>query len=649
VLRVLENVSTDPAGAGFDSAVLDSLSSQIAVLDSAGVIVAVNRAWRRFALENAVLPGAAPRHTEVGCNYLAVCDAGDGAHAAAAGIRRVLRGEAEEFTLEYACHSPQQRRWFLMAATPLDGAGRGAVVAHTNITARKLAEEALRQSEARNRALVSAIPDLIFTIGRDGEYLDVHAADPGMLMLPPEAFLHKRIGDIMPAPLADAFLATIAETLDSGAMREMRYWLPQGTGERYYEARIAPAGADSVVAIVRDVTASERERRNRELKTAQLSGRLVSREADLRESEQRLALAADAANLGIWIRNMTRGDFWASDNWRKLFGFAPGDLLDVDAVLRRIHPADRARAVAIFQDPAVHPGNADFSLRVLLPDGELRWISSRMRIEFDLAGQPIWVRGVSLDVTPRKLAELEIQQKQQEITYLARVATLGELSGALAHELNQPLAAILANAQAAQRFLARETPDLDEMRDILQDIVDEDKRAGEVIRRLRRLFAKGEASLHALDLNDLVQEVVRILRNELINRGVTLRIELAPALPPVRADRVQLEQVVLNLVANACDAMEKLPAAERLVTIRTAHEADGARLSVTDRGPGIAPDEADLVFAPFVTSKAHGMGLGLSICRNIVGAHGGKLWFENHAGRGASFHFVLPADAGAAA
>ncbi len=518
------------------------------------------------------------------------------------------------------------------------------VAVKIDVTKRKRAEEALRESETRNQALISAIPDIIFTNGRDGEYLTVHASDPSVLFAPAETFLHRKVGEVLPKPIADLFMKAITAAMETNAMQEVRYSLSVGRDmERYFEARVVPCTAETVISIVRDITERECERRSRELRTAQLSDRLEVSQADLLESEQRLSLAADAASLGIWIRDPVRDDFWASDHWRTLFGFTRSQQLDATCVLQRVCPEDRpavSRTLGLSPDGA---GGRETVFRIDLPDGQLRWISSHGRVEFDANSKPILIRGVSLDITARKQAELEVEQKRKEVMHLSRVAMLGELSGALAHELNQPLTAILSNAQAAQRFLMQDSVDFNELRDILQDIVDEDKRAGEVIRRLRLLFAKGETLLQCVDVNELVLEGLGILRNDLINHGIALQTDLAPEFPAVSADRVQLQQVVINLVMNACDAMEFSAAPERLIVVRSALASDGSvRVSVIDQGPGIPAGGLEKMFEPFYTTKERGMGLGLSICRNIVSACGGRLWGENNAERGASFHFSVP-------
>jgi PAS domain S-box-containing protein len=394
--------------------------------------------------------------------------------------------------------------------------------------------------------------------------------------------------------------------------------------------------------------AAEQESERQELerqRTELLSDRLKLSEAGLHESEQRLTLAADAANLGIWIQDLENDQVWASNHWRALFGFEPSEHLSVASVLERIHPEDRAAVSQTLTNALQDPVGYEAEFRIVLRDGQLRWIAARGRAEFARTGKPLLVRGVSLDITARKKAELEAQQQRKEVAHLSRVTMLGELSGALAHELNQPLTAILSNAQAAQRFLGQDSVDLDELRAILQDIVDEDKRAGEVIRRLRVLLSTGETQRQSADVNELVSEVFKLLRSDLATQGVALQAELAPNLPSVNADRVQLQQVLINLVMNACDAMGEIAANDRRIIVRTELAAGfGVLVSVVDHGHGIPAEHIEKVFESFFTTKTHGMGLGLSVCRSIVAAHGGRLWAENNPDRGASFRFWLPLD-----
>ncbi len=240
-------------------------------------------------------------------------------------------------------------------------------------------------------------------------------------------------------------------------------------------------------------------------------------------------------------------------------------------------------------------------------------------------------------------AELEIARQRTQLTHLSRVSMLGELSGSIAHEIGQPLTAILSNAHAAQLLLKQPEPDLNEVREILKDIAADNQRAAEVIRRLRLLLKRGEVQFQPLSANETVEEVLNLLRSELIDRGVTVHSKLTSSLPSLQGDRVGLQQVLINLVTNACDAMAGMPSEARALTIRTGLDGnDFVLISVCDAGPGIAEGKLEQVFEPFFTSKVNGMGLGLSVCRTIINAHGGKLWAEHISGRGATFYLRLP-------
>jgi C4-dicarboxylate-specific signal transduction histidine kinase len=245
----------------------------------------------------------------------------------------------------------------------------------------------------------------------------------------------------------------------------------------------------------------------------------------------------------------------------------------------------------------------------------------------------------------RKQGELEAQRLRQDLTHIGRVSALGELTASLAHELNQPLTAILTNAQVAQRLLATDAVNLEEVREILNDIVTDGKRAGDIVHRLRSLIKKGDLEFVSLDLNEIVGEVAWLVRSDAILHNVSLSLQFAADLPKVHGDRVQLQQVVLNLVLNALDAMREPGAGERSLVIRTAREgADAVRVAVEDTGTGIDETVGDRMFQPLYTTKAKGLGMGLAIARTIVHAHTGQLGAANNVRGGATFHFTLPVD-----
>jgi signal transduction histidine kinase len=250
---------------------------------------------------------------------------------------------------------------------------------------------------------------------------------------------------------------------------------------------------------------------------------------------------------------------------------------------------------------------------------------------------------VFANAVARLRADEKMHQLRDQLTRVGRVTTLGELAAAIAHEINQPLCAIVSNAQAAHRLLAAGAPDVAELREALQDIVADSRRAGEVIGRIRALLQKRQPERAPLDLNEAIREVAVLLRHQLTRKGVTLALDLAADLPAVDGDRVQLQQVLLNLMINAAEAMEHAGAGRRKLSVRSAR-LEGGRVGVTvrDSGPGVAPEHLDRVFDALFTTKPGGMGIGLAISRSIIEAHGGRLWAESDPGGGAAFHFTLP-------
>jgi two-component system, LuxR family, sensor kinase FixL len=377
------------------------------------------------------------------------------------------------------------------------------------------------------------------------------------------------------------------------------------------------------------------------LRAVHLSAALDAKEAELRGSDEKLTLAADAASAGLWSVDTGTGRLWATARALSMFGLATDREHHVDEVLRSVHPEDRERVRALVHGPQPADRLASIEYRVVGADGDTRWYASLGRADGAVPGRPTRRMGATIDVTERKRAEDETARQRVELEHLSRVATLSELSGALAHELNQPLAIIMSNAEAAQRLLERAQPDLDEIRAILGDIVREDERAGEVIRRLRGLLKRGTPNRQPLSLNQLVESVLKFMRADLIRRGVAVEVALDPDLPLVQADRVPIEQVLINVIGNACDAMAANEPGDRRLRIATGADAGSVQVTVFDVGTGL-PSSPDRVFDAFFTTKPEGLGMGLAISRSIVAAHGGRLWAEPNGDRGAAFHVGLP-------
>src|SRR5215475_1959344 len=361
-----------------------------------------------------------------------------------------------------------------------------------------------------------------------------------------------------------------------------------------------------------------------------------------RTREERISFAAASSSVGLWQYEISTGAFWATEHCRTLFGIPPDIPLDLDRLLSRIHPSDFLTASSALKSAIVRPVPLEIEFRVG-HNGEERWISARAQPIIGDDGKPTAMTGAFADATLRKTAEAEADVQRQEIAHLMRVSMLGELYGGLAHELTQPLTAILSNAQAGKMLLAKGNKNLPEIGNIFDDIITEDDRAGEVIHRLRGLLKKGEVKYEAVDMDELIASTLRLLHSELIDRRISVSREPASDLARVRGDSVQLQQILLNLFMNAMDAMDGVAPALRIISVHTATTNEGGvEVRIADRGTGLPPSQEQTVFQPFFTTKKRGLGLGLSICASIVKLHGGTLSLQNNVSEGATAIFRLP-------
>ena len=360
----------------------------------------------------------------------------------------------------------------------------------------------------------------------------------------------------------------------------------------------------------------------------------------LQESERRMSLAARAAGLSVWAWDVARDQFWTSARFRQRKELPDRQPVHFGQVLDIVHPADRDGFNLAVQRAASSGGELDVEYRVIQPDGGVRWFAARGSGTAE--GSDRRLTGVTLDITARKAAELQAATDRSALTHLTRVSTLGQLSASIAHQLNQPLAAILGNAEVAAKMVGQLHPDLAEVQAICEDIVKEDNRAAAVIRRLTALYKRGDVKLAPLDLNELVSETLELVRSEMLTRHVVVVAQLAASLSPVDGDRVQLQQMLLNLVLNAADAMSDIETEQRRLVVRTEIEGPNVRLDVVDNGSGIPPESLKDVFDAFWTTKAGGTGVGLTICQSIVTAHRGRLTVQNNPGAGACFSATWP-------
>jgi signal transduction histidine kinase len=366
----------------------------------------------------------------------------------------------------------------------------------------------------------------------------------------------------------------------------------------------------------------------------------------LRERDARINLAAESADLAFWVL-YPEADAWMSDKGRRIYGFDSNLPLTCELIFSRVHPDERAAVKAGYDRACSLHGAFESEHRLLLPYGQTRWVIMRGRCLKDEHGNLLETIGVTLDVSAQKQAALQVQVQREEMAHRNRVAVMGEMTASFAHELNQPLTAIANNASAARRFLERGNIDPVLLQELLQDMVADSQRAGEVIRGIRSLVRK-EPSVHTLlDLNSVITDTVRLVSSDILNRESVVTTQLDPHLPQVQAALVQIQQVLLNLIINALDAVEQLPPAERRIIIRTrADKGDVAEVSVRDFGVGLPKDRPDKVFDHFFSTKQKGMGMGLAIVRSIVEAHGGTITAENAPDRGAQMVVRLPAAPG---
>jgi PAS domain S-box-containing protein len=365
----------------------------------------------------------------------------------------------------------------------------------------------------------------------------------------------------------------------------------------------------------------------------------LSVKSRLLEESQRVA------RLGSWEWNIITNELeWTQEVYRT-FGLSSQKFGETyEAFLMSVHPEDREMVKNAVNRALSDPSYKYIIVhRVKRPDGSEVLVRERGKVTFDGEGKASRMVGTVQDITDIKMMEIETQKLRTELSRVDRVGMMGILTASIAHEINQPLTAILSNAQAALRFLTDDPQDLDEVKEALQDIVSDDKRAGEIVRSIRRMMARSELKQEWMDFNEAVSEVLSLIRSEILLRNISLSEDLHPDIPPVHGNRISIQQVILNLVMNALEAIESHPTENPEILVFTRPEGNkGVILSVSDNGPGIEPDQLTSIFDSFHTTKTGGLGMGLSICRTIAGEHGGKIWAENRPEGGSTFFFSLP-------
>jgi PAS domain S-box-containing protein len=370
-------------------------------------------------------------------------------------------------------------------------------------------------------------------------------------------------------------------------------------------------------------------------------------ETALRQTEAYLEEAQRLSHTGSWAWNVARREniHWSQEQYR-LFGLDPkSDSLSFETAYQRIHPEDQATFNQVLERAIRERSDFEVDFRIVLPDGSTKYSRLVGHPVFSASGELVEFVGTGIDLTERRQAETErerLRQVQADLAHISRATTMGELTASLAHEINQPITAAATDAKTCLRWLTREQPDLGEARESAARMVNAVTRAANIISRLRQLFKKGAPQTNLVDVSEVIQEMVVLLCSEASRHSVSILTELSEGLPRVMADRVQLQQVLMNLMLNGIEAMHDTEGEGRL-TIRSLMAERGQLLiSVTDTGVGVPREQADQIFSAFFSTKAQGTGMGLSISRSIVESHGGRLWATSNSGRGATFSFTLP-------
>jgi PAS domain S-box-containing protein len=552
---------------------------------------------------------------------------------------RAIREKAD-FEVDFRIlHSDGSIKYIHSVGHPVvgdDGEVTELVGTHVDVTEQHLAKVALqeafdkiKQSEDRLRLVIDTIPTLVWRAGPEGipDFLNQPALDYTGLSSDqtetgwPRAFHPDD---------KKGMLQKWSAIRESGMRGGLEARLRRFDGEyRWFLFQAEPLRDEAGNIVKWYGSSTDIEDRKRA-------------EEELRRSEAKLAEAQRVSQTGSFVWNVSTGERFGSKEFFRILGFDEPRSVTFEMVLQRAHPEDRAFVDQTI-DCATRDGkDLDYEHRLLMPDGSVKYVHVVAHAVRDQADQLEFV-GAVVDITATKQAEEKLHTARMELAHVTRVATLGELTASIAHEVNQPLAAVVANADAALRWLDRETPDLAAARRSVEWVINDSYRASEVIRHVRALANKTDVEKAPLDFNQVVKDAIVLVQRELTSQRISLRAELAPARMTVFGDRIQLQQVIINLLINGIEAMQPVSGRPRELIIRSGQEeSNQVRLSVTDCGVGISAENVSRLFNAFFTTKTNGLGMGLSICRSIVEAHGGRLSASGNEGPGATFQFVLP-------
>ncbi len=525
-------------------------------------------------------------------------------------------------------------RWFEVRNLPLRDSDGHIVRWYgllTDIDDRKRAEDALAARERDLRMALDTIPAGIIVVSPDSGIIDANKRLLEYLGYSLEALKQWTTTDMVHPDDFEGTLNYFREFMALGRESRFETRIRRFDGVyRWFQVRNDPLrDADGHIIRWYGLLTDIDDRRRAE--------------DELRRSEASLAEGERLSAVGSFSWWLDTDEVRFSDQLYRIFEFEQGSPVALAQIIAAVHPDDRPQLIT--KQALARRGFADldYDIRLLMPDGRIKYLRTVARM-IDHPGAGVECLGTIQDITERRLAEESLAQLRTELAHVSRVSTLGAMTASIAHEVNQPLAGIVTNASTSLRMLASDPPNISGAQETARRTLRDAKRATDVISRLRALLAKRETSIEPVDLNEASREVIALSQRGLQDGGAALQLELADNIPPVEGDRIQLQQVILNLVLNAVEAMVEINDRPRRLIIRTARaHQEGVVLAVQDAGPGIDPANVERIFEPFHTTKANGLGIGLSICRTIVEAYGGKLWATPAVPHGAIFQFTLRA------
>jgi PAS domain S-box-containing protein len=507
-----------------------------------------------------------------------------------------------------------------------------------DISEKKRAEDELRRQKEVFQKIFENVPALIAFRGKDHELQLVNPECERALGWTLEEMRNPDLlSEFYPDPQYRQWvLGLMATSTGEGTDRKVR--VRDGT-VRDFAVAVVHLSDGTSISIGRDIT--ERKRAEEILRKSERRQLEITKQ--LEAERARLIEAQAVAKVGSWEAELPSLELSWSEQTHRIFETDPSHFHPRRPdFVEFVHPEDRAKVDEGFQASFDKRGPSKVEYRIVMPDGRVKVLEEQWRVFHDDRGRPIRMIGTCRDVTEYRRADEALLEAQAHIARVTRMAALGELAAAIAHEVNQPLGAVVTNASASLRWLAGHPPNLEEAREAIDRTVREATRASDVIRRIRALLQKGPPQTERLDVNAVIREVLILADSELLKGGVTVRTELAADVPAVLGDRVQLQQVLLNLILNGVDAMGTITDRPRELLIQSARHPEGVLIEIHDSGVGVDPEQAGHIFDPFFTTKPQGIGMGLSIGRSIVEAHGGRLWFTRGSPHGIVFQLTVP-------